>query len=282
MTQRNHSSESRGWGPPDSESASPIDPQSSPQAETPVGREDEQGYLLLLGLVIPLPKEKVTTLGRDNDTCDVALVDEHVSKVHSSIRFHNGRYFIEDAGSMNGTFVNGMRITRATALVVSDRIRIRPYTLLFVGHDHPQVVKPSQRVLISDAARHAGHFSGQLAVVPITDLIQLLNATRQSGILTVQDNDNRRAKIVFIDGDIVAATYGSNMGEEAVYAVMASKQGSFDFMPGTPPTPPSPIRKKTLSMLLEGCRLIDEKPLDASQTHPAADQKTRQLPRLQL
>ncbi|MBN1268012.1 MAG: DUF4388 domain-containing protein [Kiritimatiellae bacterium] len=257
----------------------------TPPAETDARSAEsvgEEGFLLLLGLVVPLPTDKLTVLGRDNDSCDVALVDEHVSKRHATIGFSAGRYFVEDLGSMNGTFVNGVRISRQTPLVVNDRIRIRPYTMLFVGRNHPQVVKPAQRVLISDAQRHAGHFSGLLKVVPITDLIQLLNSSRQSGILTLVDEKNQRAKLIFIQGDIVAATYVGKMAEEAVYDAMALKQGSFDFMPGTPPTPPSPIRKKTLSLLLEGCRLIDEGPVEPHETLPANDQKTRQLPRLQL
>lgn len=253
-----------------------------PAESTTPGAEPEalQGYLLLLGLVIPLPKDKPTILGRDNDACDVALVDEHVSKRHARIGFSAGRYFIEDLGSMNGTFVNGVRISQQTPLVVNDRIRIRPYTMLFVGPDHPQVVKPTQRVLISDAQRHAGHFSGLLKVVPVTDLIQLLNASRQSGILTLVDDKNQRAKLIFIQGEIVAATYGGKLGEDAVYEALALKDGRFDFMPGQPPTPPSPLRKKTLSMLLEACRLVDELADQAAATRPGADQKTRQLPRL--
>jgi hypothetical protein len=256
--------------------------------ETPSGTEqalngkDTQGYLLLHGLIIPLPKEKETVIGRDNDKCDVVLVNERISKAHSIITYYNGRYFIEDAGSLNGTFVNGQRITKKTPLVAGDKIRLRPYEILFAGADHPQVANSNQPVLLSNASKHAGHFSGKLKVVPLTDLIQLLNSTQQSGVLTIQDARGQRGKLIFVDGEIAAATYGSKMAEEAVYGVLAVKSGKFDFLPCTPPPVPSPITKKTMSLLLEGCRLIDEDMPGVTETIPVKGQKTRKLPRLEL
>lgn len=280
-TPRNHSSESRGSPENNTPSASQhrIDPSSGEEVSSS-GTDAGQKYLLLRGLVIPLPTDKDMVIGRDDASCDLVLVDERVSKRHAMVSYYNGRYFVKDLGSLNGTYVNGKPATQKTPLVSDDEIRVRPYKMLFAGHDHPQVVRSAQNVLISDASKHAGHFSGLLKVVPVTDLIQLLNSTQQSGILTLQDPSKNRAKLIFSLGEIVAATYSGKMSEDAVYAVLALKEGRFDFMPGSPPTPPSPIAKKTLTLLLEGCRLVDEGAPTPDHTLPADGMKTRQIPRL--
>ncbi len=121
-------------------------------------------------------------------------------------------------------------------------------------------------------------------MVPLTDVVQLLNSTRQSGILTIQDIENRRAKLVFSEGEILAATYGGEFAEQAVYKALAIREGSFDFLPGQPPSSLSPIQKKTISLLLEGCRLVDEDAAtDSNVPSPSSNAlKTRQLPRLQI
>jgi pSer/pThr/pTyr-binding forkhead associated (FHA) protein len=46
-----------------------------------------------------------TNLGRGSD-CDIQLDDPQVSRHHAVIRFLEGRFFIKDLGSSNGTFVN--------------------------------------------------------------------------------------------------------------------------------------------------------------------------------
>lgn len=51
------------------------------------------------------------TLGRSR-TADVRVRDAHVSRVHARIRAGAGDATVEDLGSKNGVFVNGMRIDR--------------------------------------------------------------------------------------------------------------------------------------------------------------------------
>jgi sigma-B regulation protein RsbU (phosphoserine phosphatase) len=47
-----------------------------------------------------------STIGR-SDECDVVIPDFRVSRMHARIREENGNFFVEDAGSRHGTFVNG-------------------------------------------------------------------------------------------------------------------------------------------------------------------------------
>lgn len=52
------------------------------------------------------------TVGRSQD-CDAVIPDFRVSRVHARLVSANGEYFIEDAGSRHGTFVNGERCERS-------------------------------------------------------------------------------------------------------------------------------------------------------------------------
>jgi len=78
-----------------------------------------------------------TTLGRD-DSCDVALPDEEVSRQHAVVRRAGEAWQIEDQGSANGTHVGGRRIKRAD-LAGGEIIRLGATLFRFLspGPTHP-------------------------------------------------------------------------------------------------------------------------------------------------
>ena len=51
------------------------------------------------------------SIGRGAEN-DVVLDDATVSRLHAQISFQDGQYFVEDAGSMSGTLVEGLEATR--------------------------------------------------------------------------------------------------------------------------------------------------------------------------
>jgi pSer/pThr/pTyr-binding forkhead associated (FHA) protein len=59
---------------------------------------------------IPLEKE-TTTIGRKEDN-DIHIDNHAVSGHHARILREKDNFFIEDLGSLNGTFVNGFKITK--------------------------------------------------------------------------------------------------------------------------------------------------------------------------
>ncbi|MBU7006618.1 FhaA domain-containing protein [Phosphitispora fastidiosa] len=69
----------------------------------------------------PLSEQGVI-MGRRR-TSDIPLEDSNISRVHASIDFMEGSFFITDLGSTNGTFVNGIRISKKK-LADGDRIRM--------------------------------------------------------------------------------------------------------------------------------------------------------------
>jgi pSer/pThr/pTyr-binding forkhead associated (FHA) protein len=44
---------------------------------------------------------------------DIALNEPSISKLHARIEYKDGRFFIEDAGSMHGVYVNAAKVRRA-------------------------------------------------------------------------------------------------------------------------------------------------------------------------
>jgi pSer/pThr/pTyr-binding forkhead associated (FHA) protein len=72
--------------------------------------------------VFPLGEE--VTIGRAPG-CSVPLSDDtFVSQLHARIYVRDGRPFVEDLGSTNGTFVNQTRLTGTMPLRRGDRLQV--------------------------------------------------------------------------------------------------------------------------------------------------------------
>ena len=73
------------------------------------------------------------TLGRD-ETCDLVLEAEDVSRQHARVRAEHGRHVLEDLASTNGTFVGEARVTRRP-LVPGDLVRLGSVVLKYLAGD---------------------------------------------------------------------------------------------------------------------------------------------------
>jgi pSer/pThr/pTyr-binding forkhead associated (FHA) protein len=76
-------------------------------------------------------EKEMTTVGRSPE-CDVFLDDVTVSRRHAQVVQREGRFFIEDKGSLNGTFLNRRRI-ESGALSDGDELQIGKYKLTFLS-----------------------------------------------------------------------------------------------------------------------------------------------------
>lgn len=90
-----------------------------------------------------------TLIGRDAD-CHVTLDDPLVSRRHARILVGSDRTVVEDLGSRNGVFVNGMGVRGAMPLRDGDRLRIGTQQLVFcevasepLGSKEPPPVRPT-------------------------------------------------------------------------------------------------------------------------------------------
>ena len=71
-----------------------------------------------------------TTIGRSPD-CDIFLDDVTVSRNHAVLVERDRHFFVEDQGSLNGTFVNRRRIDNQE-LENGDELQIGKYKLTFL------------------------------------------------------------------------------------------------------------------------------------------------------
>ena len=73
------------------------------------------------GIVFDLGDE--TTVGRGAN-CGVPLKDSTVSQLHARFFRQNGKLYVEDLGSTNGTFVNRKAAKRPTPVRRGDRVQV--------------------------------------------------------------------------------------------------------------------------------------------------------------
>jgi pSer/pThr/pTyr-binding forkhead associated (FHA) protein len=80
----------------------------------------------LAGQRIPVPEGGIG-IGRSPENA-LVVRDEGVSRYHARLLLENGSLWLQDAGSRNGVFVNGVRVTGHKALKVGDSITIAQHT----------------------------------------------------------------------------------------------------------------------------------------------------------
>jgi K+-sensing histidine kinase KdpD len=70
-------------------------------------------------------------IGRQSE--EFSLSDGTVSRQHARLSTRGGNWYIEDIGSVNGTFVNGVKVNRSTRLHLGDQVRCGGSLLVFGG-----------------------------------------------------------------------------------------------------------------------------------------------------
>lgn len=63
------------------------------------------------------------TIGRDTSN-NLVIDDPAVSRRHARLHYENNAYWVEDLGSLNGTYINGSRVSSKTRLSEQDEITI--------------------------------------------------------------------------------------------------------------------------------------------------------------
>jgi len=67
--------------------------------------------------------EAAMTLGRD-DECNIVLPERQISRQHIRVTREDGKFFIEDLDSRNGTWINGQRIQGKQELFDGDEVHV--------------------------------------------------------------------------------------------------------------------------------------------------------------
>ena len=77
------------------------------------------------------PTGERTRIGRSPD-CEIFLDDVTVSRNHATLIERDGKFVVEDQGSLNGTFVNRHRIESAV-LEEGDELQVGKYRMTFLA-----------------------------------------------------------------------------------------------------------------------------------------------------
>lgn len=102
------------------------------------GAQRDRPYLIVLqgtavGEMYKIAEE-ITSIGR-GDATQIQLFDDGISRRHAELIHRDGRTYLRDLGSTNGTFCNGQRITELE-LRDGDKIQVGSTTILkFTFHD---------------------------------------------------------------------------------------------------------------------------------------------------
>ena len=99
-------------------------------------------------------------------------------------------------------------------------------------------------------------FQGSLKELPLPDIIQLVSVSGKTGKFTLT-HDDQRGLIYLKNGQMVHATVGELIGEEAIYALAIWNQGEFQFSAGEEPDRQT-IAKSNTNLLMEAARRLDE------------------------
>jgi DNA-binding response OmpR family regulator len=112
----------------------------------------------------------------------------------------------------------------------------------------------------ADAAKavsgESREIEGNLAQIPLVDLLQILAVNRKTGRLAVE-RENERAEISLAEGRVVDAVMGPVVGEKALWRLLTRREGQFAFVPGAAPAAER-IERKLEELILEGLRQADE------------------------
>jgi CRP-like cAMP-binding protein len=103
--------------------------------------------------------------------------------------------------------------------------------------------------------------TGELAEINSVELFQLINSSGKTGKVDLLFTSGR-ATLLFNEGEIVRVTYGSLDGKEALFALLAKRQGTFTYTSGLSEQDRElPVLGGFMGLIMEGLRRLDEEEL---------------------
>jgi CheY-like chemotaxis protein len=122
-----------------------------------------------------------------------------------------------------------------------------------------RIKRTVDRIALEKMAKTApsdGVVRGNLAQMNVIDLMQSLEMGRKSCQLKL-NNEGDKCEVFFVEGQVKHATYGTLLGDEAVFKVLRWTGGNFELnFEGK--TDQETTKLNTQGLLMEGLRLFDE------------------------
>ena len=94
-----------------------------------------------LGGVFPLPSNEPQLIGRSSEA--LQLSDPTLSRRHAELTPDNGRWYLQDLASANGTFLNGRLLTDRVPLRMGDEVGCGATLFRFTEHDTLNTPEPA-------------------------------------------------------------------------------------------------------------------------------------------
>lgn len=128
------------------------------------------------------------TLGRASE-CTLPIRDRYLSRRHAEIVFESGEWLVRDCGSVNGTALNGTKLTEPMPLRTGDRISLGDTQIVFEPED--SAVSQSKLVAL-DSDSHA-----KSLVVPMREALDETARTSVLAALAMQFIEDRSMDELF-------------------------------------------------------------------------------------
>jgi CheY-like chemotaxis protein len=230
------------------------------------------------------PLAQVTTA---TDAADALLkaVDDPPELVVCDYRMPgmDGRQFVDKLKSRPAT-ANFSSVLMASKSDIAERLSPqdaaddyleKPF---FLKDATRRIKRTIDRIALEKMAKTApsdGVVRGNLSQMNVIDLMQSLEMGRKSCQISLS-NEGEKCEVFFVEGQVKHATYGSLVGDEAVFKVLRWTGGNFqlDF---EGKTDKETTQLNTQGLLMEGLRLLDEssrdgggEPEPATETAPPA------------
>jgi CheY-like chemotaxis protein len=208
-----------------------------------------------------------------NDSADALLkaVDDPPDLVVCDYRMPgmDGRQLVEKLKSRPAT-ANFSAILMASRADIDERLSpqdvaddylAKPF---FLKEATKRIKRTVDRIALEKMAKTApsdGVVRGNLSQMNVIDLMQSLEMGRKSCQLNLT-NAGEKCEVFFVEGQVKHATYGSLLGDEAVFKVLRWTGGNFEInFEGK--TDKETTQLNTQGLLMEGLRLLDEAQRDA-------------------
>lgn len=227
-------------------------------------------------MVLGMLQQALSSLARittANDAADALLkaVDDAPDLLVCDYRMPgmDGRQLIEKLKSRPAT-ANFSSVLMASKADIAERLSPqdaaddyleKPF---FLKDATRRVKRMVDRISLEKMAKTApsdGVVRGNLSQMNVIDLMQSLEMGRKSCQLSLSNN-GEKCEVFFVEGQVKHATYGSLVGDEAVFKVLRWTGGNFQLnFEGK--TDKETTQLNTQGLLMEGLRLLDESSRDA-------------------
>ncbi len=163
-----------------------------------------------------------------------------------------------------------------------------------------QLTRCDRVAALENASQSGETVSGDLAKLPLADLLQVAHLSRKSGRVELEregdgeslalegeetQREGERGHVVVRDGDVLSAETEEVEGEKALFRMLAWREGRFRFAARRDPDAPVKITAPVRALLTEGLRQIAEWDRLALQLPPLSatvklSVQTRELPHI--